>query len=196
MKDHYIRLLTDTELSSEQKHVWFRVVEKFLDADTQPEQEHFIDQMTSQRDEFAGDEDFPYVYVVYLSRDVDPAIAEQIVTLWMEVYPRDYEIETSANIEDACGCDGCGDGCDCNDIEIDDAMREEIQHRASKFLHNRWVESQLQSGWRFGIKANKDQQTDPRLRNWDSLHEQYRKSIELTEQQAIDFLKKNPELFA
>jgi hypothetical protein len=195
MQEHYIRLLTTIELSSEQKNVWYRVVEKFLGDENHPEHENFIDQMASQRDEFQGDEDFPYVYVLYLDCDIDVAAAEQVVMLWSEVYPLDYEIETSADIEDACGCEGCGRDCHCNDIEIDEAMREEIQLRASKFLHNRWVESQLQSGWRFGMKMNEAEQTDPRLRNWDSLNEQYRKTVELSEEQAVKFLKKHPELF-
>lgn len=192
MEEHYIRLLTTVELTGQQKHVWYRVVEKFLTDDTHAEHENFIDNMASQRDEFEGDEDFPYVYVVYLNSNINVAVAEQIVTLWSEVYPLDYEIETSSDLEDACGC---GDEDDWSDMEIDDAMYEEIQRRASKFLHNRWVESQLQEGWRFGIKMNAAAQTDPRLRDWDSLHENYRKLVDLDRDKAKQFLRKHPHIF-
>ena len=155
MSDHYMRLMTDVELNTKQKTIWYRVVEKFLGADNDPQPENFISRMTSHRAELEGDEDFPYVYVVYLSEDVDPALAERIVYVWSKIYPRDFMIESSAEYSD-CDCDDC-------DIEIDGAMYEEIQRRASKFLHNRWVEQQVSEGWRFGMAANREAKTSPRV---------------------------------
>ena len=186
MSEHYMRLLTDVELSQKQKQVWYRVVEKFLGAEYATQPTNFLDTLTSQREELEGDENFPFVYVVYLSDDVDYTLAEQIVELWDNVYPRDYEIESSAEFD--CECDDC-------DVEIDDAMHEEIQRKASKFIHNRWVESQLQAGWRFGINMNESDQTDPRLRDWDSLREEYRREIQMEREQAVKFFKKYPHFF-
>jgi len=185
MTEHYMRLLTDVELNPKQKHVWYRVVEKFLGAEYSTQPENFIDTLTSQREELEGDEEFPYVYVVYLSDDVDPVIAEQIVSLWSEVYPRDFEIESSAEYD-------CDDDCD---IEIDDAMHEEIQRRASKFLHNRWVEEQVRQGWRFGLQENNEKMTSPRLRDWDSLREEYRRELAMDRKQAVKFFKSYSHLF-
>ena len=186
MSEHYMRLLTDVELNPKQKQVWYRVVEKFLGAEYATQPTNFLDTLTSQRDELEGDEDFPYVYVVYLSDDVDPVIAEQIVTLWGEVYPRDFEIESSAEYDT--DCDDC-------DVEIDDKMHEEIQRRASKFLHNRWVESQLGEGWRFGLNKSGKDKTNPRLRDWDSLREEYRRELAMDREQAVKFFKTYPHLF-
>ena len=186
MTQHYMRLLTDVELTTKQKQVWYRVVEKFLGAEYATQPENFLDTLTSQREEFEGDEDFPYVYVVYLSDDVDQSLAEQIVELWDQVYPRDYEIESSAEFD--ADCDDC-------DVEIDDAMHEEIQRRASKFMHNRWVESQLGEGWRFGLNKSTTNKTNPRLRDWDSLREEYRREIPMGRDQAVDFFKKYPHFF-
>lgn len=187
MTQHYMRLLTDVELNEEQKHVWYRAVEKFLGAEHVPQPENILDQLTSQRSEFEGDEDFPYVYVVYLSDEVDATLAEQIVMLWNEIYPRDFQIESSAEVESMCDCD-----CD---VEIDDVMHEEIQRRASKFLHNRWVENQITEGWRFGLKTNHDAKTSPKLRDWDNLREEHRQEISMTREQAANFLTKYPHLF-
>ena len=196
MKEHFIRLMTETELSAKQKQVWYRVVERFLDAEEySPEEVNYIDGLTSTRDELEGDENFPYVYIVYLNRKLPFELAEQIVMLWNEVYPRDFEIESSAEYDPSCGC-GEDDGEDCScDVEIDDAMHEEIQRRASKFLHNRWVEHQIHEGWRYGVKTHNDQKTDPRLRDWDSLNEQYRREIVMSREDAVKFFKQYPHIF-
>lgn len=186
MSEHYMRLLTDVELNPKQKQVWYRVVEKFLGAEYATQPTNFLDTLTSYREELEGDENFPYVYVVYLSDDVDAAIAEQIVALWSEVYPCDFEIESSAEYD--VDCDDC-------DVEIDDAMHEEIERRASKFLHNRWVESQIQAGWRFGTSISESDMTNPRLRDWESLQEEYRRVLEMDREQATKFFKSYPHLF-
>jgi len=186
MSQHYMRLLTDVQLNAKQKQIWYRVVEQFLGAEHVARPEEFLDTLTSQRAELEGDEDFPFVYIVYLSDDVDVDLGQQIVDAWDKIYPRDYEIESSAEYDTE--CDDC-------DVEIDDAMYEEIQRRASKFLHNRWVESQLQNGWRWATRANMNEMTDPRLRDWESLHGKYRQQIPMDREQATDFLKKYPHLF-
>lgn len=181
-----MRLLTDVDLTPKQKHVWYRVVERFLGAEFATQPENYLDTLTSQRAEMEGDENFPHIYVVYLSDDVDPAIAEQIVELWGNVYPRDFQIESSAEYD----CDDCDDA-----VEIDDAMHEEIQRRASKFLHNRWVETQVGEGWRFGMKRSVNEKTSPRMRDWDSLREEYRRELDMDRDQAVKFFKEYPHLF-
>lgn len=187
MQKHYIRLLTDIELNDHQKNIWYRVVEKFLESTdiNDTDTESFISDLTSTRAEHEGDDEFPYVYIVYLSDLISMPIAEQIVDLWSDVYPKDFEIETSADVED---CDDC-------DIEIDDMMYEEIKRRASKFMHNRWVDDRVAEGWRYGNKINETDMTHPSLLNWDSLNEQYRKELELTREQAATFFKKYPYIF-
>lgn len=197
MKENYIRLLTDVELNPKQKHVWYRVVEQFLGATHSPDAENYIDTLVSDRDELEGDEDFPYVYAVYLSDVPDVNHAEMIVHTWDRVYPRDFQIETSADFDPSqCDCgDEDGEGyCSC-DIEIDDDLHEEIQRRASKFLHNRWVEHQVHQGWRYGLKLNEGDRTDPRLRDWDSLREEYRRTLDMDRDQAVKFFKTYPHLF-
>jgi hypothetical protein len=179
-----MRLLTDVELNDKQKHVWYSCVEKFLGADLATQPTEFLDTLTSERGELEGDDDFPFVYVVYLSDDVDRTVAEQIVEVWDRIYPRDYEIESSAELDD----------CDC-DVEIDDALHSEIQRRASKFLHNRWVDDQLHEGWRFAINSSKMQKTSPKIRDWDSLREEYRQELPMDRVQATEFFKKYPHLF-
>jgi len=182
---HYIRLLTDIKLNNHQKHIWFRTAEKFLGPDQSPEEESSITQLHATREETKGEEDFPYVYIVYVEDRIDMDIAEKIVRLWSKIYPRDFEIESSAELGN---CDEC-------DIEIDQKMYEEIKRRASKFLHNRWVDEQVQNGWRYGLNLSKSDKTTPKLRDWDNLNEQYRTYLNLTNSQAITFLKEYSHLF-
>lgn len=180
-----MRLLTDVKLNPKQKHVWYRVVEKFLGAEYSTQPENFIDRLTSDREELEGDDEYPFVYIVYLSDNVDPTVAEQIVELWSQVYPLDFQIESSAEYDTDCECD----------VEIDEAMHEEIQRRASKFLHNRWVEDQTQKGWRYGMRENTSERTSPRLRDWDSLREEYRRELAMDRDQAVKFFKQYSHLF-
>ena len=194
MSDHYMRLLTDVGLNEKQKHIWYRLVEKFLGEEAAPRPEEFLDTLTTQRDEYEGDDEFPYVYVVYLSDEIDIDLAEQVVYLWSEIYPRDFLIESSAEYDPECVCGDEDEDCLC-DVEIDDAMHEEIQRRASKFLHNRWVEDQVRIGWRFGLREDKSAQTSPRLRDWDSLREEYRRELVMSRKQATEFFKKYSHLF-
>ena len=181
MRDHYIRLLTDVELTDRQQYIWRKTVEKFID-DPMLEPESFI-QGLDIRDEFLGDENFPYVYVIYLSEDPNHTDVEKIVLLLSKVYPRDFEIETSAEYSAI------------YDIDIDDALHKEIQQRASKFFHNMWVENKIQEGWRFGLASDSSSKVSPKLRDWDSLNEQYRSELNITKKQAIHFLKTYPHLF-
>lgn len=188
MTENYMRLLTDVELNAKQKQVWYRCVEKFLGADYATEPTNFLDKLTSHRDELEGDEDFPFVYVVYLSDQIDCDIAEQIVTLWDAIYPRDFEIESSAELGDCVDCEECA-------IEIDDAMFAEIRKQADKYLHNRWVDTQIHEGWRFGINQSTKDKTSPRLRDWDNLREEYKHSVDMTRDQAITFMTTYPHIF-
>lgn len=187
MAEHYIRLMTDVELSHKQKNVWYKVVNKFLGVEYAPTAENYINNLISNRDELEGDDDYPYVYAVYLNEILPVSRAEMIVMAWDHIYPRDFQIESSAEYDPE-GCEDC-------EFEIDDAMYEEIQKRASKFLHNRWVEHQIQEGWRFGLKTNHKEKTTPKLRDWDSLNEQYRRELDMTREQAVQFLQTYPHLF-
>lgn len=186
MRDHYIRLLTNRRLNDKQVHIWRRAVDKFVDGSHAPDPENFIDQFTAQRDELEGTDEFPHVYVVYLDHMLETTQVGRLVDAWSEIFPLDFEIDTSAEYN-------CDDG-EC-ELEVDDAMHEEIQRRAARFLHNRWVEHQVQEGWRYGLRVNNTERTDPKLRDWDSLHESMKRELEMTREQAVQFFQRYPHLF-
>ena len=175
-KDHYMRLLTDMELTDRQSYIWYNLVAGILGSEFAPRFEHFQTE----------NENFPYAYDIILSRDLKTRTAEFIVKAWEKIYPRDFEIESSKEYDSE-------DCKDCN-MEMDDDMHAEVQHRVNKFLHNRWVEDKINEGWRFGLKGNKSGRISPLLRDWDSLHESFRHELILDRKQAIDFYLKHRSL--
>ena len=158
MSEHYIRLLTNVELNTSQKKVWYQVVKKFLSRIIETPPLNFLSDNQLLPAEFDGDIGFNNVYIIYLIEDVDSEVMEEIVKLWDEIYPLDFEIESST--EYGCGCDDC-------DVEIDDALHEEIQRRANKFLRNQK----------------------------NSVTEEYLNEFKMNRKQAITFFKSHSYLF-
>ena len=166
MKEYHVKLMTDVRLSSHQQYVWNRLVDSLLDG-YDIEVDNMIDDMA----------EMPYEYYIYTSMKIPIDKMEKIVDLWGQIYPKDFQIETSSEYDDEF------------DIDIDNDVLQHIQHAANKFFHNRWVEDQIDGGWRYGLELNRGDLTDPRLRNWDSLAEPYRTNLDLTPQQVMCFIK-------
>ena len=181
---YYIRLLVDVELDEKQKHIWYKLVDEFTNKKTTI-RDQYINEFMNIADDLKGTDDFPYSYVVYLNDQIEMKEAESIVYIWNKIFPVDFEIDSSIqyNPENE------------EDVEIDEALYEEIVKRANKFLHNRWVEDKIQEGWRYGTDINITEKTDPRLRDWDALNEDYKIHMDITREQAVSFLKKYPYIF-
>ena len=163
-KEYYIQLKVDREFNEVQEQLWRMVVEKFLNTS-------IIQYIKDKNDDL-------FVYRMTLATEPDVGNVEIIVKLFDEVYPRDFDVEASITQNQ-----------DDTDIDIEPELKEHIERMASKFLHNRWVENQITEGWRFGLRKNQNEKTDPRLRDWDSLNEQFRQQISLTPTQAYNLMK-------
>jgi len=184
---HYIRLLTDRELTDDEMDIWFNSVIKFSPPGVPIYDQD--DEFEVEEDEVVGDESLPYVYLVYLTRDLQPSEAEFIVSAWDVRYSGDFEIETS-NLYRA-----DADLQNPLELNMDSEVYENIRATAAKFMHNRWVEQQTQSGWRYGLRLSEKNRTHPALRNWDSLEPEYRKIPTMTQREALNFYSKYQHLF-
>lgn len=193
--NHYIRLLTTEELSDDEMGLWFDTVSKFAPGGTVIIDDQWDDdsdedfEVAVSDDEDFGDDDFPYIYEVDLTRHLEKEEAEFIVAAWDMRFADDYEIETSNLYTSEV------DPQSPLDVSVDNEIKERIENTAAKFLHNRWVEKRIQEGWRFGLHSNKEQKVSPLLRDWDSLDESYRKHKKLSEKEALDFYVKYNTLF-
>jgi hypothetical protein len=182
MHEHYMRLLVTRPLNARQRHIWVTCVQRFLNDG----ELDYGDQRFVQGTEWSLDNDeLPYAYLVKLTRELNREWAENIVEAWSEIYPGDFQIETSI---DAADCDDC-------DIELQDDLYENITMQINKDLHNRWVEQQIGQGWRYGLQLSESQKTNPRLRDWDTLDPSYRKSIAVTREQASEYFKRNRNIW-
>lgn len=158
---YYIRLLSPKKLSQEQQHIWNSVV----DAVCSPIQTDVGNQTTqmSAAEELKGDDKFPFVYVAYIPHLLARKTVELVVKTWSKIFPVDFEIETTA--------------------DVDDATADATQQFVSKRLHNEWVVDQIANGWRYGMDYDRNDKTDPRLLNWDTLDSAYRTLVPMTKQQ-------------
>ena len=171
-------------MNDKQVHIWNTLVENFTKNKCIMRDEYSNDFM-KVADHLSGTEDLPFSYVVYFNEQISMKEAEAIVYIWNKIYPADFEIDSSIEF----------DPNSDDDVEMDDSLFEEVVQHLNKFLHNRWVEDMTQEGWRFGMRKNIDEKTDPRLRDWESLNEDYKTYIEITKEQATEFFKKYHYIF-
>mgnify|MGYP000689607845 CR=1 FL=1 len=186
--DHYLQLLTTEELSTCESEQWNDIVLELapdgsvmVEVDEDMENYHESD-MDDCRD--CEINEYPYVYTVNLTRNLEPSEIEFIVAAWEVSYDGDFQIEGSSSYEI---------GMDIQapfELDIDEHILETVKSQAAKFLHNRWVSEQVDKGWRYGAKYDLSGKSHPALRDWDSLHESYRKFPVMTKQEALDFLVK------
>jgi hypothetical protein len=91
-----------------------------------------------------------HVYDFNFARNVDEAEAEAILDMlnsWTDV---DYEMEvTTTERYDLPDCEG--------DQDLD------------MVKHNRWIQKQVDDGWRYGLVFNETIKTDPKLRPYHDL---------------------------
>lgn len=91
-----------------------------------------------------------HVYDFNFVRNVDEAEAEAILGILNNWTESDYEMEvTTTERYDLPDCD-----CD-QDLDM--------------IKHNRWIQQQVDAGWRYGLVYNESLKTDPKLRPYHDL---------------------------
>ena len=91
-----------------------------------------------------------HIYDFRLNRSVSEAEAEVILGLITDWTEDDFIMEvTTSEDYDIPG----------NDTEID----------ITSVKHNRWIDEQLNNGWRYGLEFSKESKTDPRLQPYHQL---------------------------
>lgn len=175
---HYIRLITFEYLDRNSCLIWKNTIAEFAPTDALKKDIKLIKTRNKDTGEF--------IHTIELSRHLYNFETEFIVRAWEAQYAYDFDIETSEEYDST---------RPISEYFISKDAIKIIQEQASKFLHNRWVEDKTQAGWRYGLRYNLNEQTNPKLMNWDNLPVSYRRTIELTEKQAFSFYVKNRHLF-
>lgn len=91
-----------------------------------------------------------HIYDFNFNRNVDEEEAEVILQILNEWTDADYEMEVTTNEQyDLPEADG--------DQDLD------------MMKHNRWIQKQVDKGWRYGLVFNETLKTDPKLRPYHDL---------------------------
>lgn len=118
-----------------------------------------------------------HLYMIPLTRDLEEAEAEGVVQAFMGANPEDdYEIEISAlhapETEEA------------PSVEVEKARYLELCNAWARRQHETWMASRLDQGWRYGPEMSMTARTNPLLRPWAELSDQF-KIPNLEEPQAL-----------
>jgi hypothetical protein len=119
-----------------------------------------------------------HLYLVPLTRDLSESEAAKIVAAFTQVAPDgEFEVETSAShlaTQDAAE----------TDVVFDEDKYHTLCMAWAKRQHETWMKSRVDQGWRYGTELSMDHKTNPLLRPFDQLPDQYRKP-NLEEPQAL-----------
>jgi len=181
MYQHHIQVKTPEPLDSEMAMAWYQTVTVYGPEGITLAYQHDDEQVSMEYGE-CDDCEFPHVYTVPLKRDMTYDETLFVVQAWEHVYKDDFDIEISnsyTNMDDEA------------EIEIDEEVRARAISDLNKQSHNRWVNTQMNEGWRWGTYYNSREKTHPAMRDWDSLPESHRRARDITNKEIFEWLKFN-----
>jgi hypothetical protein len=173
---NFILLITYNKLNDEQKEKWLNIVSKFIKNGSISNRK-IMCQKTSKL----------YKHKIFLKSELSINDLEYIAAAWENFYKDDFDIEITIN-EDI--------KLENKEYIIDAELKENLISKLSKFLHNRWVDGKISEGWRYGLTYNLEEQTHPSLKNWDNLQNEYKKLVEINDEQLIKIIESHPTLFS
>jgi hypothetical protein len=175
MMINFILLKTYKPLNEEQKEKWLNIVFKFLTNGSILNRKVVCQKTSSE-----------FKYKIFLKSEISMYDAEFIVSAWENYYTDDFCVEINVN-ENV--------NINNNEYFIDKETKEKCIKILSKFLHNRWVDSKMSEGWRYGMLYNKEEKVHPSLRDWDTLPNNYRNNIDIDDEKLIKIIESHPTLF-
>lgn len=139
---HYLRVIFDEPLDKHDVKGIISVLKKGLPNIFSPTEEGTAVIYRSRKGK--------HIYDFNFVRNVDEAEAEAILDILNNWTESDYEMEvTTTERYDLPDCD-----CD-QDLDM--------------IKHNRWIQQQVDAGWRYGLVYNESLKTDPKLRPYHDL---------------------------
>lgn len=179
--DHYFRICLDRPLSSDEAKEFLSIVRQEADVEEDDEGVVMI---------YHINDDEQHCYDVRLEDDITAAVGDDLVELIEDLFPEDdFDIESSMGI--------VGEQFDFTELRVDESDKGTLRENYNRWNHQRWVDTMVTEGWRWGVKLDESAKTHPSLRPWDDLSEMHRTSnsktvdyvIEQLEQMGYKFLK-------
>ena len=109
-----------------------------------------------------------------LPKDLTDNQTEQVMEILERVLPYDFQVEASG-VEPA----------------INNDMLKEISETAAKLAHNKWMQKQVDEGWRYGTKYSLNEKTNPLIQPWYQLPDTYRQAHDVNLSEIMELLGHN-----
>ena len=113
--------------------------------------------------------DAGYKYQIPLKRNLTGTELESIVNEWVKDFEGDFDIEASSPVLRMQDLEMF------QEVDIDDDYKMIAFNVESNIKHQRWMDNQVDEGWRYGMKYNSESKTSPLLRPWEQLAEKNQK---------------------
>lgn len=108
-----------------------------------------------------------HLYMIPLTRDLEEAEAEAVMSAFMKANPEDdYEVEISAL--------HAPETEETPSIEIEKARYLDLCNAWARRQHETWMAARLEQGWRYGPEMSMSGRTNPLLRPWAELPDQFK----------------------
>lgn len=184
MQDFYILQRTESPLDGNIVKLWYYTVELLA-----PEGVIAGDDDTNSL--MLGLQNDYYVYIIPLKRHLTILESEKIVEGYSRITNHDFEIEISNVYQDSVDFGHPFE----YDLSIDEEAKTILHEAIARHAHNQWIQSKMQSGWRFGLNLSISEKTHPAMRPWDDLPESYRRLPNVSDKELIDFYSRNSDKF-
>ena len=109
-----------------------------------------------------------------LPKDLTDSQSKEIMEILERVLPYDFQMEVSG-VEPA----------------VNNDVLKEISETAAKLAHNKWMQRQVDEGWRYGAKYSLREKTNPLIQPWENLTETYKEAHSVNLSEIMDLLGHN-----
>jgi hypothetical protein len=109
-----------------------------------------------------------------LPKDLTDSQTTEVMEILQRVLPYDFQVEVSG-VEPA----------------VNNDVLKEISETAAKLAHNKWMQRQVDEGWRYGAKYSLREKTNPLIQPWEQLTETYKDAHSVNLSEIMDLLGHN-----
>jgi hypothetical protein len=171
--EHYFRICLQRDLSSQEARAFLKLVEEYTDTEEDDEGVIMV---------YHTNDDAQHCYDIRLEDDITADVGDELLEACEEMFPNDdFDLESSMGI--------IGETFEFGEFKLNEADRKQIAQNYNKFTHQRWIDTMVSEGWRFGLKLDESSKTHPALRPWDDLSGLHRKDQSKTIDYVIEQLE-------
>jgi hypothetical protein len=180
MIQHFIKLVTVEKLKKQQISSWYKTVKNEAPSGIVSSWQAITSKGPKNLVVIVKQRFKEWDYFIPLTRNLREDEITKIVRKWDENFQDiDFSIETSSEI--------LGEIVP-SVAPIPETQIDEFSEQIAKKMHNKWWNEKTKEGWRYGIKFDQRNKTNPMMKSWDDLPKEYRKIDPDLPQMFLDWL--------